>query len=379
MKVNTSGNIPIKMWFDGVENGAMEQLLNLSRLPFAFSHIAAMPDCHQGYGMPIGGVLATTGAIVPNAVGVDIGCGMHAVKFDIDSVSTEQLKKIMECIRSLVPLGFEHHVDDQDWTFDPVGEVTQREFKNAKKQLGTLGGGNHFIEIQKGSDGYIWAMIHSGSRNLGKQVADYYNKKAIELNQKWFTSVPKEHELAFLPMDSDEGEAYIEEMEYCVMFAAANRHAIMDCITSAFYKMGANPVEEYDVAHNYARLEHHFGHDVWVHRKGATSARVGQVGIIPGSQGTSSFIVEGLGNPQSFMSCSHGAGRKMGRKEAQRSLNLADEQRILDEQGILHSVRGINDLDEASGAYKNIVEVIEQQQDLIEVKVQLKPLVVIKG
>jgi len=245
--------------------------------------------------------------------------------------------------------------------------------------LGTLGGGNHFIEIQKGDDGHIWIMIHSGSRNLGFKVANYYNKLAIGLNEKWHTSVPREWELAFLLTDSDEGQAYIKEMQYCVEYALANRRLMMErVIQSVANNTNQTGFDEMiNIAHNYASLEHHYGKDVWVHRKGATLARKGTVGIIPGSQGTASYIVEGLGNKESFESCSHGAGRKMGRKQAQRELNLEEEQAKL--KGILHSVRGIKDLDEASGAYKDIKTVMENQKDLVKILVELKPLAVVKG
>jgi tRNA-splicing ligase RtcB len=240
-------------------------------------------------------------------------------------------------------------------------------------------------------------MIHSGSRNLGKQVADYYNKLAIELNTKWYSSVPKEWELAFLPIDSDEGQAYLREMQYCVDFALVNRQLMMRRILCIFEDVVYNKIDldiistrssVYDtshyepiinIAHNYAKIENHFGHNVMVHRKGATLASVNTMGIIPGSQGTKSYICTGLGNPESFNSCSHGAGRRMGRKEAERNLNLQEEIKKLDDQGILHAIRGKKDLDEASGAYKDIGEVMKNQSDLVEILVELTPLGVIKG
>ncbi len=377
--------IPIKMWLEDIEDGALEQAKNLANLPFAFKHIAIMPDSHQGYGMPIGGVLATKDVIIPNAVGVDIGCGMCAIKTSLNDIDTETLKKIMGEIRKVVPVGFAHHQKKQSITLMPDLNyedlsIIREQYQNALAQIGTLGGGNHFIEIQKGSDGYIWIMIHSGSRNLGKQVADYYNKLAIELNKKWQSQIPKEWELAFLPIKSEEGQAYIREMNYCVEFALANRRLMMNRIKDIFTK---ETICEFDniinIAHNYAQLENHFGQNVWVHRKGATLARKGTVGIIPGSQGTKSYIVEGLGNIESFTSCSHGAGRKMSRNKAEEDLNLEEEIKKLDEQGIIHAIRGKKDLDEAPSAYKDIDVVMENQKDLVKILVKLQPLGVIKG
>lgn len=369
----------------------------LSKLPFAFHHIVLSSDGHVGYGMPIGGVLATTNAIIPNAVGVDIGCGMIAVQTNLTEITKDELKSIMSEIRKQIPLGFEHHKHMQnddlmpdvshmiDWqelhNWDKLcNSITQQEYSNAKTQIGTLGGGNHFIEIQKGNDGHIWIMIHSGSRNIGKKVADHYNRLAVALNEKYYSSVPKEWELAFLPVNSEECHNYIREMQYCVDFAFANRKLMMDRIIDIFHTtIAGTEVSRINIAHNYVTQEHHFGRDVWVHRKGATLARLGTIGIIPGSQGTKSYIVEGLGNEISFMSCSHGAGRKMGRKEAERTLVLEDEIKKLDAQGIIHSVRGKQDLDEASGAYKDISVVMENQKELVKILVELLPLAVIKG
>ena len=385
MKVITTEKLPIKMWLNDIEDGALEQVKNLANLPFAFKHIAIMPDSHQGYGMPIGGVLATKGVIIPNAVGVDIGCGMCAVKTSLTDIDTETLKKIMGEIRKVVPVGFNHQKEKQDENLMPEAPdslpiICSQQYNSALKQIGTLGGGNHFIEIQKGSDGHIWIMIHSGSRNLGKQVADYYNKLAVELNKKWYSLVDIKQELAFLPLDSEEGKAYIREMNYCVDFALANRKLIMDNIKNIIFEMTTCKFDEMiNIAHNYARMENHFGENVMVHRKGATLATKDTIGIIPGSQGTKSYIVRGKGNPESFNSCSHGAGRKMGRNEAEKTLNLEEEIKKLDDQGILHAIRGVKDLDEATGAYKDIDVVMENQKDLVDIVVELTPLGVIKG
>jgi tRNA-splicing ligase RtcB len=387
-QVITTEKIPIKLWLDDIEEGALNQARNMANLPFAFRHIAIMPDSHEGYGMPIGGVLATQGVIVPNAVGVDIGCGMCALKTSLEDISTDNLKNIMSGIRALVPLGFNHHDQKQDIALMPSAEtivkhgMVERQFESARKQIGTLGGGNHFIEIQKGSDGHIWIMIHSGSRNIGLKVADYYNKMAQNLNQRWHASVEKSTNLAFLPIETHEAKNYFDEMQYCVDFAFANRKLMMDNITSVFtecFHGTFSGLEFVNIAHNYARWEHHFNTNVIVHRKGATSAREGETGIIPGSQGTKSYIVRGKGNAESFESCSHGAGRKLGRKQAQRTLELEAEIARLDEQGIIHSIRSKSDLDEAPGAYKNIDVVMENQNDLVDILVELSPLAVIKG
>lgn len=387
-KVISTEKRPIKLWIDDIEEGAIEQAKNMANLPFTFRHVAIMPDSHQGYGMPIGGVLATNGVIVPNAVGVDIGCGMCAIKTSLTEMDIEELKKIMSRIRNIVPLGFNHQKEKQDEILMPSvenivkGGIVERHYEAALKQIGTLGGGNHFIEIQKGSDGYIWIMIHSGSRNIGLKVAEYYNRKAIKLNERWFSEIPSEWQLAFLPIETQEANDYIKEMQYCVDFAFANRKLMMENIKSAFTEeLGDkfSEIEFVNIAHNYARWENHFDTNVIVHRKGATSAKKGEIGIIPGSQGTKSYIVKGKGNPESFNSCSHGAGRALSRKKAQNDLDLEQEIAKLDKQNIIHSIRNKKDLDEAPGAYKDIDIVMKNQNDLVDIEVELMPFAVIKG
>ena len=415
VRVISSEKVPIKLWLDEIEEGALKQATNLANLPFVFKHIAIMPDSHQGYGMPIGGVMATKGVVVPNAVGVDIGCGMCAVKTSLTELSQEQIKKFFGGskdyhggIRNQVPVGCKHHSKKQDINLMPfvyqiqkyaiengyielpceeIYPILHSEYLSALKQIGTLGGGNHFIEIQKGSDGYIWIMIHSGSRNLGYKVAKHYNNIAKELNRNWYSQVSKQVDLAFLPLDSEEGQSYLREMNYCVEFALANRKLMMYNIGDIFrneFGVDSLPTNNLcnkmiNIAHNYAIMENHFGSNVMVHRKGATSAREGQLGIIPGSQGTKSYIVKGKGNPESFNSCSHGAGRTMSRTKARNELNLEKEITKLDKQGIVHSIRHKNDLDEASSAYKPIDVVMKNQEDLVEIVVELTPLGVIKG
>ncbi len=383
-----TGRIPIKMWVDEIEEGAMEQAKNLANLPFAFRHIALMPDCHQGFGMPIGGVLATRNVIIPNAVGVDIGCGMCAVQTNLKEIDRKTIIDLLNDIRMRIPLGFKHHKRRQGHEHMPRGydinalNVVRREYDRATYQAGTLGGGNHFIEIQKGSDGMIWIMVHSGSRNIGKQVADYYNSLAITLNEKWKSPVPRKVQLAYLPLDTKEAQAYIKEMNYCVDFAFANRKLMTKNIIEVFENtFGADfrTAPMINIAHNYAAIEEHFGEEVVVHRKGATYAGEGTTGIIPGSQGANSYIVKGKGNKDSFKSCSHGAGRVMGRKQAMRSLDLKTEIKKLNEKNIIHSIKSHKDLDEAASAYKDIDEVMRLQEDLVDILLELEPLAVIKG
>lgn len=380
------------LWLNDLPDDAMEQVHHLANLPFTFHHVAIMPDAHIGYGMPIGGVFAADRMIVPNAVGVDIGCGMCAVRTSLGSVDKPKLRRVISAIRECIPLGFKHHrrpmphdlmpVPDTDSSVRTDLPIVEQEYENARFQIGTLGGGNHFIEIQQGKDGAIWFMIHSGSRNLGYQVAGHYNKRAISLNKRWRSPVPPAWQLAHLPLDNEEGQLYLREMQYCVAFARSNRKVMENMVKQVLLKeISADIVfaEPINIAHNYAAIEDHFGTSVVVHRKGATRARKNEIGIIPGSQGSSSYIVKGCGNPNSFQSCSHGAGRKMGRKEAQRNLDLEQEKQRLDAMGILHGLRGRRDLEEAAGAYKNITEVIARQTDLINIVEVLQPLAVIKG
>lgn len=385
MKYFQEDGLVIKSWSETPEEGAIKQALNLARLPFAFHHICLMPDTHQGYGMPIGGVMATNNVVIPNAVGLDVGCGLCAVKTSLTEINIPTLKFIMTEIRKVIPVGLgKWHTEPQDINSMPYGyedlPIVSQEFTKARKQLSSLGAGNHFLEIQKGNDGHIWIMIHSGSRNLGKQVADHYNKLAVKINQRYFSMVKKEWDLAFLPIETQEAKLYMREMQYCIEFALANRKLMMDRIMEIFNKAVGCAFEPIiNIAHNYAIWEHHFGKNVIVHRKGATSAKEGEIGIIPGSQGTSSYIVMGKGNPDSFNSCSHGAGRKMGRKQAERTLNLEKEIKHLDDRGVIHSIRTVGDLDEAAGAYKDVETVMEEQKDLVEILVKLEPLAVIKG
>ena len=390
MNVKIINDRPVKIWTDDVEESAMQQIENLCSLPFLFHHLAIMPDVHAGMGMPIGGVLACVDAVIPNAVGVDIGCGMCAVKTNwrVEDIPADVLrKKIMRGIRERIPLGMDHHKERQDESYLPQGHnidkltVVKAQYVSAQRQVGSLGGGNHFIELQRDEQGYLWIMIHSGSRNLGKQVGDHYNKLAAMLNERWHSMVKPELRLAFLPLRTQEFNDYWAEMQYCVEFALCNRRLMMERIQEVI--ADALPGIEFEpminIAHNYAAWEHHFGKNVIVHRKGATLAREGIVGIIPGSQGTASYIVEGLGNPDSFNSCSHGAGRLMSRTAAVKTLSLEDEVKKLEDKGIVHAIRSQRDLEEAAGAYKDIEQVINNELDLVKILTRLLPIAVIKG
>lgn len=384
---------PIKMWIpiDQIEEGALKQAENLAKLPFTFGHVAIMPDTHQGYGMPIGSVLATKGVIVPNAVGVDIGCGMCSLRTSIrvEELPGMDLNKLMNLIQKRVPVGFARHQKKQ--SVDLLPDVTDHrlpelgvvmsQLEEARFQVGTLGGGNHFIEIQRGSDGFVWIMIHSGSRNIGFKTAEFHNKMARDMNDAYFSSIPANWELAFLPLDSIEGQNYLAEMRYATDFALANRMHMMELVKECIQDVALGTEFDHFInkPHNFAELENHFGENVMVHRKGACRAREGEWGMIPGSQGARSYIVQGKGERNSFQSCSHGAGRKLGRKAAISSLDLQEQQNILEELGVLHTLTGTDRLDEAPGAYKDITQVMENQKDLVEIKVELLPVLTIKG
>lgn len=398
--------IPIKSWCNDIDEEALRQAINLANHPVTFKHIAIMPDCHVGYGMPIGAVAAVLDAIIPNAVGVDIGCGMRVLKTDYkaSALKKEKLVELLNKIKKDVPLGEGHsHKKCMEWEgFDKYltelgisnlskardlpGWLDIESWELDRKNLGTLGGGNHFIEIQEGNDGYVWVMIHSGSRNLGYRIAHYYHKLAASYVQNKKINIP-DKDLSFLPIDVDEAKLYLRDMEFALKYAKENRRRIMEVIKNAFLELFDNISfsMEYDIHHNYASKEVHFGKTVWVHRKGATSAKKNEKGIIPGSMGSSSYIVEGLGNPESFFSSSHGAGRKLGRKEACRVLDINECNKLMKDivfdnfKKIKIKKETYYDLSESSLAYKDIEEVIKCQLDLIKPLVKLKPLAVLKG
>jgi tRNA-splicing ligase RtcB (3'-phosphate/5'-hydroxy nucleic acid ligase) len=400
---NKDTKIPIKSWCENVDENAMEQAKNLANHPVVYRHVALMPDCHVGYGMPIGGVIACENAVIPNAVGVDIGCGMGAVETDYPASKIKKIKKIrklLDIVKTNVPAGEGHyHKAKQEWEgfeefLDSIeGELPPWYNKNGwnldAKNLGTLGGGNHFIELQKSESGNIWLMLHSGSRNLGYRIANYYQNLASTLNKKWHSAIPSKH-LAFLNTN-DEGRDYIRDMNFALKYAKESRFRMMEMFKDAVFDVlgELNFLQEINIHHNYANIENHFGRNLWIHRKGATSAKAGEKGIIPGSMGTSSYIVEGLGNVESFKSCSHGAGRVLGRKDACHKLNIEKCDKAM--EGIVfdrwNKIKGrgkgkkekLMDLSEAPFAYKNIDEVIEAELDLIKPIVKLQPLGVVKG
>lgn len=402
VKYNEQMKIPVKSWCENIEEEALKQALNLASHPVIAGHVALMPDCHVGYGMPIGGVIACLGTVIPNAVGVDIGCGMVAVETGCPAEKLRDMalrRKIIDAIKQLIPAGEGNaHRQEQEWEgfeqyLDSVGGKSEIHWMDAldRRNLGTLGGGNHFIELQESDAGKIWLMIHSGSRNLGYKIAGHYNKVAIRLNELEHVELPSK-DLAFLRANSDEGMGYIRDMQFALAYALENRRRMMASFKQAVGDCLGNIefIREINIHHNYAALEKHFGGEFWIHRKGATSAKSGELGIIPGSMGASSYIVEGLGNVESFQSCSHGAGRRMGRQDACRRLSVEECDRAMsgiafDRWGKLRSKwgkqkdAGLYDLGEAPQAYKDIDEVINSELDLIRPLVKLHPLAVVKG
>lgn len=378
--------VPLKIFvnqdqIDKLEPECIKQAIRLSSLPFAFHHTILMPDAHVGKGSPIGMVFASQNYILPNVVGVDIGCGMCFVKSNkfVKDIDKDTIKNIMSDIRKKIPIGTGGKRSNIEIgkKYLPTSKTTlpivEKEIHNSLVSMGTLGSGNHFIELQENEDGYLCIMIHSGSRNLGLKVATYYNNLALK-----YSNV--ESEIPYLHIESDEGKLYFEEMKYCVEYALKNRFVMIDIIKESILNYIDCLFEPMiNIAHNYAAMEEHYGSKVLVHRKGATLADKETIGIIPGSQGTSSYIVHGKGNQESFMSSSHGAGRILSRTAAKKNLNLKEQKDILDKQNIIHSIRTEKDLDEAPGAYKDIDWVISQQEDLIEVMHKLKPIAVIKG
>ena len=380
-----SQRIPILMWVSDVndlEPETLNQARNLSVLPIAFDHIALMPDAHQGYGMPIGGVMAVKDAVIPYAVGLDIGCGMHSVQTNVKASEFAKVKLhfAMSRIVKAIPQGFNWHKKPQKGeVLDEIPEdvgILREERQNIKHQLGTLGGGNHFIEFQKDKQDKLWIMIHSGSRNIGKKVAEHFHKRAVKRCKAENIELPTS-ELSFFPADSFDGEEYLTAMKWCLKFAKASRARMMDTVLDILQE---TPVKRLDIHHNYASWEKHYGEKVLIHRKGATCAEAGRDGIIPGSMGSNSYITVGKGKPESFNSSAHGAGRRMGRNAARRAIKVEKVLREMDEMGILVSASNKKELPEESPeAYKDIDEVMAQQSDLVEIRTVLKPIGVIKG
>ena len=386
MRRITTERVPIIVWGESADEDTMRQTRNLANLPFAFDHVALMPDAHVGFGMPIGGVLAALGEVIPHAVGLDIGCGVRAWRTNIPA---EELRPVRDAILSdvqrSVPQGFEWHRQSQAGLTDlferlPDVPVLLAERAKAERQLGTLGGGNHFIELSVDSAGVVWAMIHSGSRNVGKQMADHYDHVARDANRRSGSEVPLEWGLAHLSVGSEAGAEYLEVMNWCLEFARENRRLMAEAVQKALDRRfpGVKPDEAVDVHHNFAAEEEHLGERVVVHRKGAI--RCAGTVIVPGSMGTSSYIGEGLENPDSFVSCSHGAGRALGRREAVRTIPRERVLAELRERDVhLFKVKKHDVAEEAPEAYKDIEQVLAWERDLVDPKIKLIPLGVVKG
>lgn len=396
--------VPIKAWTRGVqvENQAQQQLQNLTKLPFIYEHVAVMPDVHWGIGATVGSVIATKGAIIPAAVGVDIGCGMIAVRTNIQARDLpDNLHALRSAIEAAVPHGRTDNGGDNDrgaWHDVPhdVGTVfaqmagdlndivernpnLQRSAGRAARHLGTLGTGNHFIEICLDEAENVWVMLHSGSRGIGNQIGQRYIEIAKSEMLRWHISLP-DADLAYLPEGTQFFDDYCAAVEWAQVFAMANRSLMMEATISAMRKVLGDhlsaSIEAVNCHHNYVARENHFGANVLVTRKGAVRARTTDLGIIPGSMGAKSFIVRGKGNPESFCSCSHGAGRAMSRTEAKRRFTVKDHERAT--QGI-ECRKDVDVIDETPAAYKSIDAVMAAQSDLVEVVHTLRQVVCVKG
>jgi tRNA-splicing ligase RtcB (3'-phosphate/5'-hydroxy nucleic acid ligase) len=398
MELN-KGRVPVKIFTDQIEPRALEQLINLSQLPIVHGHIAAMPDVHSGIGATVGSVIATKQAIIPAAVGVDIGCGMNAVRLTLTADDLpDGLARLRSAIEATVPVGFGQHqaskvkgsADERtarrlaDRLDGIVGKhpgviKMQRKFEQTWIcQLGTLGGGNHFIEVCLDQDQRVWVMLHSGSRGIGNVLGRYFIAAARKDMQRHQMKLP-DQDLAYFSEGSELFDDYVEAVSWGQDYAWLNRSEMMRRILAVLKRdLPAFEIdgEAINCHHNYVMQEEHFGQTLFITRKGAISARAGQLGIIPGSMGAKSYIVRGLGNTESFQSCAHGAGRRMSRTEAKRRFN----QRDLEEQTAGVECRkdgGV--IDEIPGAYKDIDEVMENQSDLVEVVHTLKQVLCVKG
>lgn len=400
--MNIEDGRPVKMWTRGVpvEDDAKRQLANTAKMPFIFKHIAVMPDVHLGKGSTIGSVIPTLGAIIPAAVGVDIGCGMMAAMTTLNASDLpDTLGGMRAAIEKAVPHGLSPHRRGRDkgswetppsavdaaWlqikdAFDRLCEKTPRlKNTNNHKHLGTLGTGNHFIEICLDEANAVWFMLHSGSRGVGNAIGSHFIEVAKEDMRKHFINLP-DRDLAYFPEGTEHFDDYVEAVGWAQQFARLNREVMMQNLVAAVRGVITKPfethVEAVNCHHNYVQRERHFGEDVLVTRKGAVSARAGELGIIPGSMGARSYIVRGLGNAESFHSCSHGAGRTMSRSEAKRRFTVADQERAT--EGV--ECRKDRDvIDEIPMAYKDIDAVMHAQRELVEVVHTLKQVVCVKG
>ena len=402
--IESEAGVPIKAWTKGValESQAREQLLNASRLPFVHKWIAAMPDVHWGVGATVGSVIPTKGAIIPAAVGVDIGCGMMAVQTDLTaSQLPDSLKEIRTAIESAVPHGRTNHGGTGDrgaWGEIPVlnQEIWASKLKprydailskhpkldrgNHANHLGTLGTGNHFIEMCLDEEDRVWFMLHSGSRGVGNRMGTYFIELARQDMRKFFINLP-DIDLAYFPEHTDHFDDYLEAVSWAQDYARTNRDLMMQQIVAAVRGSGQLPpfsaeLKAINCHHNYVARESHYGENVLLTRKGAVRARLGDMGIIPGSMGARSYIVRGKGNPESFHSCSHGAGRAMSRNEAKRRFSVEDHIRMT--EGV-ECRKDAEVIDETPAAYKSIDAVMAAQTDLVEIVHTLRQIVCVKG
>ncbi len=395
------GGRHVKMWTHGVpvDDEARAQLANTARMPFIFKHLAVMPDVHVGKGSTIGSVIPTIKAIIPAAVGVDIGCGMMAAKTTLTAADLpDSLAAMRSAIERAVPHGRTVGKRDKgSWGHEPPESVDaawtdlvagferisakhgRLKNTNNRVHLGTLGTGNHFIEVCLDEHDSVWFMLHSGSRGVGNAIGSYFIELAREDMRKWMINLP-DRDLAYFPEGTDHFDDYVEAVEWAQRFAQRNREVMMTSVIRAVRSVMPKPFESHVEAvnchHNYVSREHHFGENVLVTRKGAVRARRGELGIIPGSMGARSYIVRGLGNEESFHSCSHGAGRKMSRTEARKRFTV--EEHAAATAGV-ECRKDEAVIDETPAAYKDIDAVMAAQKDLVEVMYTLKQIVCVKG
>ena len=389
------GLVPVKVYTDDVEATARAQLVNVSRLPIVHHHVAAMPDVHMGIGATVGSVIPTLRAIIPAAVGVDIGCGMIAARLSLaaNDLDEASLKRVFGQISRDVPVGFEQH-DERDARSHaarpfqrglrrilerhPGVEKRVGKHSSWQRQLGTLGGGNHFIEVCLDESGRVWVMLHSGSRGIGNAIGSYFIELARRDAARDQLNLP-DRDLAYFPEGAQHFDDYVEAVGWAQDYARANRTEMMELVIDALHRhLPAFEVtgEAVNCHHNYVERERHYGEQVWVTRKGAIRAGEGELGIIPGSMGTRSYIVRGRGSVESFDSCAHGAGRRMSRNAAEKKFSIGDLARQT-EGVICRKDKSV--LDEIPGAYKDIDEVMAHQDDLVEVVHTLKQVLCVKG
>jgi len=389
--IHEEGARPIKIWTDEVEDSALQQLKNIARLPFIASNgVACMPDVHAGIGATVGTVIATDKAIVPAAVGVDIGCGMNAVRLSLKASDLpDSLVAIRHQIERDVPLGAggAHNPDRvpgiQFELATRYATVCEKhpgvKNKNMERQLGSLGSGNHFIELCIDEAQDVWVMLHSGSRGVGNLIGRYFIEKAKKSMEQYFISLP-DGDLAYFPEGTDDFNDYVEAVNWAQDYALENRRVMMGAVIAALRRhipIGFTLTSEaVNAHHNYVERENHFGKNLWVTRKGAIRAREGDLGIIPGSMGQRSYIVRGKGNLESYCSCSHGAGRKMSRAAARRTFTVAD---LEAQTSGVECRKDDAVLDEIPGSYKDIDQVMANQTDLVEVVHVLKQVLCVKG